>query len=378
MKRIVIVAIILVVAFGIYKFYSGRDLGDDGRLTRAIGEYNCPTVSNLPDFGKLYDGPLIDTHMHIPHPPEGPEFLDSLPYSSPHPQLGRSITVSDYICNFKTTGITKAFIFFPVFRGLEDLHLAVADASVKRYPEFLVPFIMPPENDNDPSGFPTVSVDVLGEMLQVYSGLFRGYGEIGLYARGDNRGPTGAPELPPDSERLREIYPMIRENNLLVYFHLGRGQQESYERVLSANPDINFIFHGDQLIPYDRGVQNLNIIDGILSRHKNVYYGIDELYGDVWLLHPDKSKDQFFKHFENYEELLEYDIATWKGFIERHPDQVLWGTDRGVGNIWSMDRDVGLTLTRYARAFIALLEPSVQDRFAHLNAEALLLKSSNK
>ena len=164
----------------------------------------------------------------------------------------------------------------------------------------------------------------------------------------------------------------MREHNLLVYFHLGEGQQESFERTLSANPDINFIFHGDQLIAYEGVGQNLEAIDEILFRHPNAYYGIDELYGDTWLLQPGKTKQEFMDHFKNYEPLLREDVRTWKAFIERHPNQVLWGTDRGVGILWSMDPEVGLVLTRYARAFINLLDPSVQEPFAHKNAERLI------
>ncbi|HEY4527319.1 MAG TPA: amidohydrolase family protein, partial [Candidatus Paceibacterota bacterium] len=181
--------------------------------------------------------------------------------------------------------------------------------------------------------------------------------------------------LPPDSARMRAIYPVVRQHDLLVYVHLGEGQQTSFERALSENPDINFIFHGDQLIVYGQnGRQDLSALDEILTRHPNAFYGIDELYGDTWLLRPDVSKEKFFAHFKNYRELLQKDTATWKAFIERHPRQVLWGTDRGAIARWTMDPDVGIYLTRYARAFIALLDPAVQDLFAHENAERLLLE----
>lgn len=368
MNWIIIGTLALAASVGTYFYWPD----DDARLSRAIGTYDCEAAPIAPTFGKGYEGSLIDAHMHMPHPPEGPEFLDMVPIGNERPQLGRTVTVSDYICNLKTEGIKKAFIFFPVFPGAEELHLAVVDAAINTYPEVLVPFIMPPERDDQPDGYPTVDAATLEEWLSVYPDLFEGYGEIGLYARGDNWGPTGAPELPPDSERLTKIYPVVRKNNLLVYFHLGRGQQASFERTAAANPDISFIFHGDQLIPYGERGQDLSAIDAILYRHPNVTYEVDELYGDVWLVHPEKDKEEFFAHFENYEELLEKDLGTWKAFIERHPDQVIWGSDRGVSNLWSMDRDVGLTLTRYVRAFIARLDPAVQEKYAFKNAERLI------
>lgn len=377
-----IVAIVLALSAGGYAYTrQGENASstalsplaprEDARVARALATADCPAPPAVPDFGDLsYEGALIDTHIHIPAPPDGPASLDSAPL--PEPSLGNNITISDYDCVFTQEGIIQAFAFFPVFPGFEATHLKIVKGSVEKYPGLFVPFIMPPDSDNEPGGFPTVTAGALEEMLDVYPGLFKGYGEIGLYARGDHGGPTGAPALPPDSERLRAIYPLVRQNNLLVYFHLGEGQQESFERALAENPDINFIFHGDQLVAYDNGGQNLRALDEILSRHQNVTYGIDELYGDVWLLKPDAPKDAFFKHFENYEELLEKDLATWKWFIEKHPNQVIWGTDRGVGNPWAMNPAVGLTLTRYARAFIARLDPTVQEKFAYKNAQVLL------
>ena len=101
---------------------------------------------------------------------------------------------------------------------------------------------------------------------------------------------------------------------------------------------------------------------------------MDELYGDAFMMRPEVSKEDFLAHFEQYEPLLETDLATWKSFIERHPDQVIWGTDRGAGAPWSLDIEVGEALTRYTRAFIGRLDPAVQEKYAHKNAESLLSK----
>jgi predicted TIM-barrel fold metal-dependent hydrolase len=374
-----IVAGIFVVIFagvGVYAAFVATGDVWDKRVQKALAPAECPSVSSLfaPDFGTpYYQGPLIDTHFHIPNPPDGPSILDDMPSSSDRPMLGKNVTIADFVCTFKVEGTKKVFAFFPVFPGFEEPLLEIAKGTMERYPDFFVPFVMPPDRDDRPDGFPTVTAEVLKDMLGVYPKLFEGYGEIGLYVRGDHGGPTGSPALPPDSERLHAIYPVIRENNLIVYFHLGVGQQEAFERVLSENPDINFIWHGDQLIPYDENGQHLEALDEILSRHPNAHYSVDELYGDVQLLRPDASIKEFFEHFDDYEELLRKDLRTWKAFIERHPDQVMWGTDRGVSTVWSIDSAVGLTLTRYTRTFIAQLDPSVQEKYAYKNAERLLL-----
>lgn len=341
-------------------------------IEKAFVASDCPVIQRTYLDSPSYKGPLIDTHIHIPPIPDGPNFED-LKGDSGRPTMGVNITIADYICMMDTEGTKSVFAFFPIWDPIREESIAIAKETVARYPGRFIPFIMPPDHDNDTNGFPTVTADTLSQMLSVSPKLFSGYGEIGLYARGDHGGPKGAPELPPDSNRLAEIYPVVRKNNLLIYFHLGQGQKESFEKTLSANPDINFIWHGDQLIPQNQdGTQNLKNIEEILSNHPNAYYGIDELYGDTWLLRPGVSKSKFLAHFKDYKPLLEKDLATWKGFIERHPNQVLWGTDRGSSPLWSIDPDVALVLNNYSRAFIGRLDLTMQEKFAYKNAERLL------
>ncbi|KKU79020.1 MAG: Cellulosome-anchoring protein, partial [Candidatus Peregrinibacteria bacterium GW2011_GWA2_47_7] len=254
------------------------------RIEAALAPSECPVVAE-PQYGAgYYTGRLIDTHFHIPHVPDSAPRDESEgdmenEENNMQPLLGINATISNIVCTLRHEKTEKVFAFFPVFENIDWQLLEVVEKTMEQYPKEFVPFIMAPDNDNDKNGFPTVSADVLSEWLDEHPSLFKGYGESGLYAR-----KGGAPDLPPDSERLLNIYPVVREHNLTVYFHLGEGHQDSFERALSANPDINFIWHGDQLIPYENGIQNLSKIDDILSKHPNAYYGIDELYGDVWLL----------------------------------------------------------------------------------------------
>lgn len=359
---------ISLVFFGLRDF-SGADNGEvKAKVEAALLPGDCPQASAKTYGNGRYSGPLIDTHYHIPNF----DFPPPWEKNRVRPLLGDNFVMSDVVCTLRQEGTRKIFAFFPVFPDYPQEYLDVVKGTMEQYPDFFVPFIMPPENDNSPTGFPTVDARQLADMLSVYKGLFEGYGEIGLYERGDHGGPKGALALPPDSQRLTEIYPVIRKNKLVVYFHLGEGQQASFENVLSQNPDINFIWHGDQLIPYENGIQNLRHIEEILSRHPNAFYGVDELYGDTWLIKPEVTKEEFLAHLDNYEELLQQDVNTWKGFIERHSDQVIWGTDRSPQVRWSHDPDVGQALTGYGRAFIARLSPAVQEKFAYRNAERLL------
>lgn len=372
-KNLIVVAILLVIAAAAFIVFSsppeklgGIPMVNDflqQRVDAAFTPVDCPSAARTFPNG-AYTGPLYDMHVHIGTIPDGP--LGDAPDPSERILLGINASIEDYVCMMDVEGTTKALAFFPVWDPVRKSMLDVAKRTMERYPDRFIPFIMPPANDGSPDGFPTVTADELGEMLSVYPGLFRGYGEIGLYAR-----DGGAPELPPDSQRLQAIYPIIREHNLLVYYHLGRGQKEAFERVLEQNPDITFIFHGDQLIEDAGGGDHLELIDEILTNHPNVRYGIDELYGDVFLMREGVGKETFLAHLNNPEPLLEKDLQTWKAFIERHPEQVLWDTDRGGSVRWALDQDVALALNTYSRMFIGRLDPSVQEKFAYKNAEAL-------
>ncbi len=335
---------------------------------KAFEEVDCPTPPkrNLPDTS--YKGPMIDAHVHIHSLPDGvPGFADDY-YTGENVGIKRSI--AEWVCMMDYEGTSKVLAFFAVWDPITKESLDLVKLTMEKYPGRFIPFIMPPDNDGSPQGSSTVDAEKLKAMLNVYPGLFKGYGEIGLYDH-----PGGAPALPPDSPRLMKIYPVVREHNLLVYFHLGEGQKEAFEKVLIQNPDITFIWHGDQLIQCVSCKQNLDDVEDILTNHPNVYYGVDELYGDINLLQPEVTKEQFIAHFNDYKPLLEKDLKTWKGFIERHSDQVLWDTDRGVGSPWSLDPQVALTLNNYTRAFIGRLNPEVQEKFAYKNAERLLVSS---
>lgn len=374
-RKVIVILILLATASGTVAYFSfSHPLSYN--IKNVFTTSSCPIVTRTYPNNSSYKGPLIDTHIHIPSIPDGPN-IEIIKDPNRNPVMGVDIAIPDYICMMNTEGTESVFAFFPVWDPIRKESLGIVKETMQRYPGRFIPFIMPPDHDDRTDGFPTITASVLEEMLSLYPGLFKGYGEIGLYTRGDHGGPKGAPELPPDNLRLQEIYPVVRRNNLLVYFHLGEGQKASFEKALEQNPDINFIWHGDQLITSDRDKQNLSSIEDILYQHPNAHYGVDELYGDIWLLKPGSDKKDFLAHFENYKPLLEKDLETWKGFIERHPNQVLWGTDRGWAPLWSIDADVAITLNNYSRAFIGRLNPAVQENFAYKNAERLSRNLAN-
>jgi predicted TIM-barrel fold metal-dependent hydrolase len=196
-------------------------------------------------------------------------------------------------------------------------------------------------------------------MVSTHPGLFQGYGEIGLYTISGTRGV----EFPPDAEVFQEIYLVIREHGLIVYFHPGNGHGDGLAAALAANPDITFIVHGDQIE---------NDIGGLMDRFPNIYYTVDAIYGDQYLLRPEETIESFLAATSDYGPLLEADLAKWKDIITRHPDRFMWGTDRGGSAVWTYDHRVASRLVDYARAFIGGLDPDVQERFAYQNASQLI------
>ena len=255
------------------------------------------------------------------------------------------------------------FAFFPVYPEIPLQLLEVVNRTMQQYPTQFVPFIMPPDDDNAKDGSPTVEADVLVEMLAVYPGLFQGYGEIGLYER-----TGGAAALAPDAPRVDGIYAVVKEQKLMVYFHPGEGHEHNLERVLQEHLDITVIVHGEQIE---------DEIGDLMEQYPNIYFTVNDLYGDQYLLHPGETTETFLAALKDYEPLLDKDLSTWKDLIEAHPDQFMWGTDRGGIAVWTFDADVGQALVDYARAFIGRLDPDVQEKFAYKNAESLLSNTAD-
>ena len=234
------------------------------RVEAAFAASDCPPAEERVFDGSYYSGPLIDTHFHIPHIPDSPERpLDSL--SNSKPLLGGNVYAGDLVCTLEHEGTNKVFAFFPVWPNVDSrFALEVANRTMREYPDVFVPFLMPPGPDDVP---PTADADTFRQMLEDRPGLFQGYGEIGLYELGARRKGS---DYPPDAPIFLEIYPVVASHNLMVYLHPGWGHEDSLERVLAANPETNFIVHGEQIEPE---------IGDLMKRYPNVYFTVNDLYG---------------------------------------------------------------------------------------------------
>ena len=341
------------------------------RIDDALAPSPCPAIPEVEIDDSYYSGPLIDTHLHIPPLLNGPPRLEELfrvgeangggdsgeQDSGVMPSLGENISISEIACTLERGGTTKAFAFFPVFPQVSRHLLEVANRTMLQYPAPFVPFISSP---GDVEGVPTVDADVLRQMLAVHPGLFRGYGEIGVQ---EIEGLREADDYPPDAPIFLDIYSAVAEYSLVVYLHPGEGHQGALERALREHPGNRFIVHGEQVE---------NEIGDVMEKYSNIYFTVNDLYGDLYLLHPGETTESFVAALSDYGPLLEKDLATWKDVIEAHPDQFVWRTDRGGIALWTFDLVVGQTLVDYARAFIGRLDPTVQEKFAYKNAERLL------
>lgn len=340
------------------------------RIEDALESSPCPNLPKQTFPSASYQGPLIDTHLHLPAiddtPPESEEDAENeeeereARFGGPQALLGENILMSEIACTLKQEGTMKNFAFFPVYDEIPKQLVQIALKTMEQYPDLFTPFLMPPGPDDL---VPTLDADFVENVLSYYPGLFKGYGEIGLY---DIEGVRG--DFPPDHKIFQGIYPIVKRNKLLVYFHPGNGHKKNFERVLAEQPDITFIVHGEEIE---------GDIGDLMERYPNIYFTADDiLVAYLFPLYVGKSKQAFVAALErDFESILARAVRKWKPIIEAHPDRFLWGTDRGDA-VWNYDADVGQLLIRYARAFIGRLDANVQEKFAYKNAETLLAKAA--
>src|SRR3989344_2060188 len=227
-------------------------------FAKAFETVDCPEPrdpSSLPEW--YYNGPMIDTHIHLQNLPGGaPGFPDDY-YTGDN--LGIKRSMDEWVCMINVEGTKQVWGFFPVAEPIVQESVDVVKITLEKYPTLFVPFINPPGKVEA-----TVAAEELEMMLNLEPGLFKGYGEIGLY------GNPNSPPLPPNSTRLMEIYQVVEKHKLVVYFHPGDGQKESYRNAARANPNITFFFHGGNLF-------NISETQAGISHDEKVLVFIEEL-----------------------------------------------------------------------------------------------------
>lgn len=327
-------------------------------------------VTNFP--ASYYQGPIIDSHLHIPQLSDdgigdnqegyvAPRGAESDKYdaiaSEQRPILGKTMNMDRIACTLQNEGSIKAFAFFSVFPNITSPAIEVVYKAVEKYPDQFVPFIQASRD-----GMATLEGEILDTMLDVRPGLFKGFGEVG-------DSPTESINPAPDSEIYTGDFEVVsNRGNLLVYFHTGTGHQDNMERALQQFPDVTFIVHGDFVRPY---------IQGIMDRNPNVYFTYNDIFGDLIDTFRFGEKTTFLADMRTeWDRLLDEAVALYKPMIEAHPDRFMWGTDRG-DIVWGYDEEVGQILAEFGRAFIGKFDPSIQDDLAYKNAERLIALTAN-
>jgi hypothetical protein len=351
------------------------------RVSRSFTDEACPAV-DAPEFpASSYQGKLIDTHLHMPEFPSTPlgfeadeldlpafaqssyfggQFADDFepfPYADQIPTAGRNITMNTVACTLQADSTAPGvFSFFSIFTSQDETTLDLARIAEERWPGLFTPFISPP---GEVENVTTVGGNRLQELLSGYPGLFAGLGEMRFNASGT------LPENVASNAALMSTLPVINSLGMLVYMHPDNDQAVPIGQMLADNPDITFIAHGDEI---------QDDIASLMDTFPNIYYTIDGLLGDQYLLRPEETAESYIAQsaVPDWPGLLDYDTAFWQETIESHPDRFMWGTDRGGTVLWGWDLEVSRHLVGYGRAFIGRLDPAVQERFAYGNAERLI------
>ena len=337
------------------------------RIDAAFTPSTCGAAPTASFPVSYYQGPLIDSHLHIPQlsdeglgsqdttyvAPRGAEsdLYDTIALEQ-RPLLGVTMTIDRIACTLQNEGSVKAFAFFPTFPEITAPAIEVARRAVEEYPDLFVPFIQASAN-----GVSTLEGSILDVMLGVEPGLFKGFGEVG-------DSPTEPINPAPDSDIYTGDFEVVRDRgNMLVYFHPGVGHEENLERALQRFPEVTFIIHADFVRPH---------VQGIMDRNPNVYYTYNDIFGDLIETFRFGEKQTFISDMRaDWDRLLDEAISMYRPMIEAHPTRFMWGTDRG-DIVWGYDEEVGQILAEFARAFIGRFDPAIQADLAYKNAERLI------
>ena len=316
---------------------------------QSVGATSCSRPFS-PQFRAepYYTGPLFDAHFHMPSSKGLAEMMSQMHggESTSDPVLGKDVTLKEILCFFDEEKVRGAIGFYTVSVASLGDTLEVARTIKEESLDSIALFLMPVVLD----------AERLDSLHKSNTGLFKGYGELAFY-------DVGLKPLTPGDQKLLSIYDVAEKHGLTVMMHPDMGQKSDIERALQNNPRVNFLLHGFEIE---------NDITDLMDRYPNVYFSIDSavLYPMMGLF-ISGPKEQFISKFrQEFDAILNSKINKWKGAIESHPSRFMWGTDRGVK--WHYDEEISVLFEEFARAFIARLDPEVQENYAYQNTEKLL------
>ncbi len=317
---LILVALVIIIIAG-YLAYTWNNPNSgkwERRINAALEPSTCPEVKQVALPASYYQGPLIDTHLHIPPLDDDffgdidvfedrPRGVDSDLYDTvaakDNPLLGRTVTIDEIACALQQEGTSKAFAFFPVFPDIAVPMVETADRIMSRYPDLFLPFIQASGNE-----IATVEGDVLQQLLDLKPNLFAGFGETG-------DSPTEPINPPPDSPIYTGNWQVVQDNDLLVYFHPSPDHHLQLDRTLKAFPNVTFIVHGDFVRPH---------IDQLLASNPNLYFTANDIFDEATPLFRFGDKEVFMQTMEqDWDMLLAQAVRDYKQLIEKYPDRFM-------------------------------------------------------
>lgn len=333
------------------------------------GENKCPrSFTPIMAAEPYYVGPLLDAHLHLP---TEIKIVSDVAAKTGNPislwgsklPLGGKLSLDYLKCLFDREGVYGAYGFHLFTKYYMGAEINMTKKIEKKYPGMITHFLMPIIiNDSI-----NPDIDKMAQILNDNPGLFRGMGELKMY---DGKEP--------DDPYVLGFLDLAKKHNLIVMMHPFDHHKRGIEKIVQQYPEITFLFHGIVEDIGPKGVKNnINWLDILMANNKNVYYSVDaglHIYG--WKKsHAGKVllKEEMLPYLKaHFKEQLQTDLVNYKSIIEKYPDRFLKGTDRFY--VTHLDQEVSALLEEYSRALIGRLSPSVQERFAHINADVLLEK----
>ena len=363
----------------VYKLFSG-----DGDSTKEIAQFTnnetnngdnlksflldldaLPSPISFPTAEERYKGPLFDAHAHLvgskDHAHTGRPGTAQYERLHVNPE-----TAESFFATLDKENIIGLIGFLKViheyFEGDDSYNHSYQEQTlsvVNRCDNILIPFLHPyshigiPPNEHGYKLPKLIDQSYRGNPIQ-----FRGIGEI--HTSGILTDSYADMRLVDPA--MLELFDYAAANDLILMIHPELSDIEDVRSALAYNPNPTLLLHG-LVNNFDRaGIAKA--LETLFREYQNVYFSVDAALMEGYsLLNLEiKTKEQFLANLRSkrtYHRLLANSLVFWKPIIEAHPTRMMWGSD--LVYWWHYEPDVIHEIAKFARDFIAGLDPEVQE-----------------
>jgi len=347
------VLLALAVAFFLIFIYPWSDEKNNIAIP-AFQDPKC-TRTFSPQFNAepYYQGPLFDTHFHIP-PDHKNIFIRGFP------RLQKDISLNQITCELEKEKVIGAIVFYAPSSMLMFTSIP-EDQAIKQWSD---------QGKDIKYGLPdwfhilyAPTSDFKDEAIKAYNdnpATYEGFGELVFLKSGNPR-----PGSKVDDTTSLEMEKFAGEHNNIVMIHPEPSDKNQLENALKQNSQTIFLLHGWN--------NHEDVID-LMDKYPNFYFTLDLTMLVYEAGHYiDNNSDKFIAQAKkDFETDLQNAIHQWSRAIEQHPDRFLWGTDRCLKDHYS--EEFGKFYEEEARAFIGRLNPVYQEMVAYKNAQDIFEK----